>query len=88
MEEASAAAATISARISKREHDDDDDDDGDGDADDDDYDDAVTNHSLVCNMLEKPTNPLIAENIQFNGCCLPSSGLASFRTRPSQRRSL
>ena len=41
MEEASDAAATISARISKWEHDDDDDDDDD-DAD-------VTNHSLVCN---------------------------------------
>ena len=78
MEEASAAAATISARISKWDDDDDDDDD----------DAAVTNHSLVCIMLEKPTNPLIAENIQFNGCCLLSSGLASFRTRPWQRRSL
>ena len=49
MEEASDAAATISARISKWEDDDDDDDDDDDAA-------AVTNHSLVCNMLEKPTN--------------------------------
>ena len=38
MEEASDAAATISARISKWEDDDDDDDAA-----------AVTNHSLVCN---------------------------------------
>ena len=80
MEEASAAAATISARISKWEHDDDDDDDDDDDG-------AVTNHSLVCNMSEKTTNLSVAENIQFNGCCLPSSGFASFQTRPWQRRS-
>ena len=59
----------------------------DDDDDDDDDDGAVTNHSLVCNMSEKTTNLSVAENIQFNGCCLPSFGLPSFQTRPWQRRS-